>query len=176
VKSGSSIRMGRNETCPFESLSSMHKSVKAAAYWEQFCDSNSGVDPDHPYQVWHFGDSRELADQLCELVLQGKKKATACLVWEAELDPDNAPALHGYSVITDFDGNPKCIIRTTEIRVLPFNDVDEDFAADEGEGDRSLEYWRRVHWDYFTRKCEEMGKPAGTTMLVMCERFEVLYQ
>jgi uncharacterized protein YhfF len=154
----------------------MNRSDRAAAFWGKFCESNSDLDPHQPYQIWHFGDSRELADQLCELVLQGRKRATACLVWEADLDPNNAPVLHGYSIITDFDGNPKCIIKTTEIRTLPFNQVDEEFAADEGEGDLSLEFWRRVHWDYFTRKCREMNREASATMAVMCERFKVVYQ
>ncbi|HEX8176536.1 MAG TPA: ASCH domain-containing protein [Pyrinomonadaceae bacterium] len=154
----------------------MNKSDKAMAYWKQFCENNSGLDPNCPYQVWHFGDNRSLADQLCELVLQGKKKATACLVWEAEFDPNNAPVLNGYSIITDFDGNPKCIIKTTEVRIMPFNEVDEEFAADEGEGDLSLGFWRQVHWDYFTRKCKELGKEASLTMEVMCERFEVAHQ
>lgn len=146
------------------------------AFWKQFCENNLDIDINCPYQVWHFGDNCSLADQLYELVLQGKKKATACLVWEAELDPNNAPVLNGYSVITDFDGNPKCIIKTTEVRVVPFNEVDAEFAADEGEGDLSLGFWRQVHWDYFTRKCKEMGKEASLTMEVMCERFEVVYQ
>jgi uncharacterized protein YhfF len=154
----------------------MNRSDKAAAFWKQFADRKADVNPHEPYQVWHFGDSRDLANQLCELVLQGKKKATACLVWEAEVDPQNAPELNGYSVITDFDGTPKCIIKTTEIRILPFNQVDEEFAADEGEGDRSLRYWRAAHWEYFTRKCREMGKEASETMEVICERFKVEYQ
>lgn len=146
------------------------------AFWKQYCESNSGLEPEQPYQVWHFADSRDLADKLCELVLEGRKKATACLVWEAELDPDSAPVLNGYSIITDFDGNPKCIIKTTEVRIVPFNEVDEEFAAAEGEGDLSLGFWRRVHWDYFTRQCKERGKEASPTMAVMCERFEVVYQ
>jgi uncharacterized protein YhfF len=154
----------------------MNESDKVMAFWKQFCENNLGMNLNCPYQVWHFGDNRSLADQLCELVLQGRKKATACLVWEAELDPNNAPVLNGYSVITDFDGNPKCIIKTTEIRIMPFKEVDEEFAADEGEGDLSLGFWRQVHWDYFTRKCKELGKEASLTMEVMCERFEVVYQ
>ena len=153
----------------------MNKSAKVTAYWKKFCDSNSDIDPEAPYQVWHFGDCRGLADQLCELVLQGRKTATACLVWEAELDPDTAPVQDVYNIITDIDGNPKCIIQTTEIRILAFNEVDEVFAADEGEGDLSLEFWRRVHWDYFTRKCKEMDKVASLTMSVMCERFKLVY-
>jgi uncharacterized protein YhfF len=154
----------------------MSQSDKVMAFWKQFCENNLDVDLNCPYQAWHFGDSRSLADQLSELVLQGKKKATACLVWEAELDPDNAPVLNGYSIITDFEGNPKCIIKTTEVRIVPFNEVDAEFAADEGEGDLSLVFWRRVHWDYFTRKCKELGKEATLKMEVMCERFEVVYQ
>lgn len=154
----------------------MSKPDRAAAFWKEFADRNSDVDPHEPYQVWHFGDSRNLANELCELVLQGKKTATASSVWEAEFDPSNAPVLNGYSVVTDFDGNPKCIIKTTEIRILPFNEVDEEFAADEGEGDQSLEYWRAVHWQYYTRKCNEMGKEASETMEVVCERFTVVHQ
>jgi len=154
----------------------MSDSEKAATFWKQFCDMNPDVDPGEPYQTWYFGDSRELADQLCELVLQGKKTATACLVWEAEHSPETAPVPSGYSVVTDFHGNPKCILRTTEIRVAPFDEVDEQFASDEGEGDLSLEFWRRAHWDYFARKCKEMGKEASRSMPVMCERFEVVYR
>ncbi|HVF91082.1 MAG TPA: ASCH domain-containing protein [Blastocatellia bacterium] len=154
----------------------MKNSNSVEAFWKEFCRTGSGPGPSDPYQAWYFGDSRALADELCDLVLQGKKKATACLVWEAELDPGSAPVLNGYSVVTDFDGNPRCIIRTREIRVVPFDEVDERFAAEEGEGDQSLEFWRRVHWDYFSRKCEEMGKEASPAMAVMCERFEVVYQ
>lgn len=154
----------------------MNRTEKAAAFWRRFCESDSGVEAGEPYQVWHFGDNRELADELCELVLEGRKRATACLVWEAEHNPSDAPVLNGYSIITDFDGEPKCIIKTTEVRILPFNEVDEKFAAEEGEGDLSLDFWRRLHWDYFTRKCGEMGKEVSPTMEVMCERFKVVYQ
>jgi uncharacterized protein YhfF len=108
--------------------------------------------------------------------LEGKKTATASLPWEYEDKPEDAPVLGCYSVVTDFAGNPKCIVRTTEIRVLPFNEVDAAFAFDEGEGDQSLDYWRQVHWDYFSRRCSDLGKEPDTEMLVNCERFELLYQ
>jgi uncharacterized protein YhfF len=154
----------------------MNNPERIAAFWKEFSETAPDVDPGEHYQVWYFGDSRDMANQLCELVLQGKKKATACLVWENELNPENAPVEDGYSIITDFDGNPKCIIKTTEIRIVPFEEVDEQFASDEGEGDESLEHWRRVHWDYFSRKCKEMGKEASQSMPVVCERFEVVYR
>ena len=42
-------------------------------------------------------------------------------------------------------------------------------AIDEGEGDRSLAYWRRAHTDYFTRRGE--FQPG---MEVYCERFRLV--
>ena len=153
----------------------MTPSDLARDYWSHFCKKGKGPDHSEPYQVWFFGDSRELAAELAVLVLNGTKTATATLVWEAEFNPDNAPIQDGYSVVTDFDGIPKCIIQTTGIEIVPYDEVAAEFAWDEGEGDRSLEYWRRIHWDYFSRRCTEMGRIPDSKMLVMCERFRLIY-
>jgi uncharacterized protein YhfF len=144
-------------------------------FWKEFCAAEPQINPDAPFQVWHFGMTRESAEELCQLVLEGKKRATASLVWEYDDKPEDAPVLHGYSVVTDFDGNPKCIVQTTELRVLPFSEVDAEFAFDEGEGDQSLDYWRQVHWDYFLKVCAEIGREPSLEMPVNCERFELLY-
>jgi uncharacterized protein YhfF len=153
----------------------MSKTDSVQNFWMKFCEANPEINPDTPFQVWYFGLGREDALELCDLVLQGKKTATASLVWEYEQKPEDAPVVDGYSVVTDFDGNPKCVVRTTELRVLPFDQVDAEFAIDEGEGDQSLHYWRRVHWDYFSIKCAETGKEPSVEMLVNCERFALLY-
>jgi uncharacterized protein YhfF len=153
----------------------MEKTDAVRKFWEEFCRQNSEVNPDTDFQVWHFGLGREDAKELCDLVLQGKKTATASLPWEYEEKPEDAPVEGGYSVVTDFDGQPQCVVRTTELRVLPFNEVDAEFAFEEGEGDQSLDYWREVHWDYFSRRCAALGREPDTEMPVNCERFEVLY-
>ncbi len=143
-------------------------------FWAEFCAA-AEVTSDVPYQVWYFGNSREMAAELAELVVAGKKTATASLAEANDLRPDDAPVLGGYSVVTDFDGEPRCVIRTTEMRRLPFAKVDEQFAADEGEGDLSYEYWRRVHLDYFRREAAELGITFGEGSIICCERFELLY-
>lgn len=144
-------------------------------FWNEFCQNDSEINPEISFQTWYFGLGREDALELCNLVLEGKKTATASLVWEYENKPEDAPILNGYSVVTDFDGNPKCVLQTTELRVLPFGEVDAEFAADEGEGDLSLDYWRKVHWDYFSERCAEIGKEPSLEMFVNCERFKLLY-
>ena len=144
-------------------------------FWREACAVNSQITPSAPFQVWYFGLGREDAEELANLVLAGKKRATASLVWEYEDKPEDAPIKGGFSVVTDYAGNPKCVLQTTELRVLPFSEVDAEFAFDEGEGDQSLDYWRAVHWDYFSRRCAGLGKEPSLEMPVNCERFELLY-
>jgi uncharacterized protein YhfF len=143
--------------------------------WSEFCSVEPGVSRDTPYQVWYFGNSPEMAAELASLVLIGKKTATASAKEMNRIQPENEPQPDGYSVVTDFDGNALCVIRTTEIRHLPFLEVDAQFASDEGEGDQSLEYWRRVHWDYFTREADRYGFAFDERSIVCCERFELLF-
>lgn len=148
---------------------------KAEEYWADFLKADQDVPPDTPFQVWYFGNASEMARELAALVLAGKKTATASLLETNKLQPENAPVENGYSVITDFEGEPMCVIRTTEIRHLPFKDVDAAFAFDEGEDDRTLESWRRGHWKYFTGEAERLGFAFDENSIVCCERFRLLF-
>lgn len=153
----------------------MNKSETVQQYWDAFCDAHPEIDRKAPYQTWYFGLTREDAKELAALVLEGKKSATASLPEEYENKSGEMPTVGTCSVVTDFDGEPLCIVRTTEIRIVPFNEVDAGFAFDEGEGDQSLDYWRGVHWDYFTRRLTELARQPDETMPVICERFELLF-
>ncbi len=149
----------------------------ATALWERFLASlpASARPADQEPDVWAFGDSPEMADELGGLVARGIKTATAGLLAEYRADGTDPRAAPAYSVIRDGRGQPLCVIETTEIRVLPFNEVDAAFAADEGEGDRSLDYWRRAHWAFFSRRCAALGIEPHEDMPVVCERFRLRY-
>jgi len=144
-------------------------------YWNAFLTADPQVPHDTPHQVWYLGNSREMALELAALVIAGTKTATASLVKTNEIEPDKAPLENGYSVVTDFDGDPMCIIQTTGIRHMPFNEVDAQFAFDEGEGDRTLRYWRDVHTSYFAREAAELGFDFDENSIVCCERFRLLF-
>ena len=144
-------------------------------FWAKFCQENPNVPIETPYQVWFFGNSSEMAQELTKLVISGKKIATASLLAVNQLKPEIAPIDDGYSVVTDFEGNPKCIIQTTEIRYLSFAEVDAEFAFDEGEGDKSLRFWCRVHHDFFTKDAAENSVEFNEKSIVACERFKLLF-
>ena len=144
-------------------------------YWGPFLAANPEIARDTSFQVWYFGNTMEMSTKLAELVISGKKTATASLVKMNALEPEKAPVEHGYSVVMDFEGSPMCIIQTAEIRHLPFNEVDANFAFDEGESDRSLDHWRSGHWDYFAREAAENGFDFDETSIICCERFRLLF-
>ena len=123
-----------------------------------------------------FGDSPQMADELLVPILEGKKIATCASLWEWEHDKES-PLEPGYlAAIIDGSGNARCIIQTREVTITPYNQVDAQFAFDEGEGDRTLEYWRRVHWEFFSRTLPRIGKEPSQDMPLLCERFRVIYR
>ena len=128
------------------------------------------------YTAWQFGSDAEQGDYLLACVLEGPKRATAGALWWYEAKGEAVPVPGDYSVILDGRGTARCIIRTTDVDVVPFDAVDAAFAYEEGEGDRSLEYWRDVHWTYFVRELNELSREAAPDMPVVCERFEVVYR
>ncbi len=139
------------------------------SFWERFAEAE-GVTDD--YEAWAFGgeDDADLADELAYLVLHGPKRATTSLYEETIADGD-LPRVGGYSVIVDGTGNPRCIIRTTEVDVVPFGEVDDRYAWDEGEGDRSLAFWRQAHIDFFG----DSGHDITDETLVVLERFDLVW-
>lgn len=144
-------------------------------FWRAACRAVPGLPAAADYQVWHFGDSERLARELADLVLHGPKRATAGLLWDAEADSSMMPVLDGYSLVTDHAGMPLLVIQTTHVEVRPYGAVDADFAAAEGEGDCSLDYWRTAHWDYFSRRCIALGRTPSIDMPIVLERFALVY-
>ena len=120
------------------------------------------------YDSWAFGVE---ADLLAELVLQGTKTATASAYPSYEIANEPIPEAGQYSVILNSREEAVCIIRTDKVFVVPFDQVDERQAWKEGEGDRSLSYWRQVHELFFRECMQQSGLPFSERMLVVCEEF-----
>jgi uncharacterized protein YhfF len=146
-----------------------------AAFWAEFSRQAGGIDDALFYDAFHFGDSPALADGLAALVLAGRKRATAGAAWSFEVAGMRLPRPGDLSVVTTWDGVPRCVILTTQVELLRFDAVPAEFAAAEGEGDGSLAFWRHAHADYFGREGARNGRAFGPDMLVCCERFDLVY-
>lgn len=143
--------------------------MTAEELWNSFVNK-TGLTAD--YEAWAFGDD---PDTLAALVLRGIKTATASAYPLYALDGEALPAVGEYSVILNSRDEAVCIIRTTKVFTLPFCEVGAEQAYKEGEGDRSLEYWRRVHREFFAECMSEAGLEFSEDMPVVCEEFELVY-
>ena len=139
--------------------------------WKAFC-KESGNDTEN-YEAWAFGDD---ADTLASLVLEGRKSATASVYELYEYDNEELPEVGDLSIILDSEDRAVCVIRDTEVRVVPFKDVDDEHARLEGEGDLSLSYWKEMHRKVFTEWMKEAGMAFKDSTIVVLERFEVVFR
>src|SRR5512146_94564 len=89
-----------------------------------------------------FGSART-EERLAALIIAGRKRAT---VWNASQGCETAPGMQWIVIVAD---KPVAVIETLSVEQRRFDAIDEAFAREEGEGDRSLLFWRSVHEDFF---------------------------
>ena len=147
-------------------------------YWQKFLSTLPADSPYHSksYVSEGWGDGPEMADELGTLIAQGTKTGTCSAVWEWEAEGEAIPQQGIITVVLDGEGEPLCIVETTEVTIRNYNEVDADFARSEGEGDLSLEYWRKAHKNFFSRTLPKIGREFSEEMPLVCERFRLIYK
>ena len=147
--------------------------MTAKEMWEAFAATHPEA-ANADYEAWCYGS--DTPDALAQLTLDGIKTATASAYPLYELEKEPLPAEGEYNVILLTDGSALCITRTTRVYVVPFRDVSAEQAWREGEGDRSLAYWRCVHEAFFKEEMAKAGLPFNEDIGVVCEEFEVIFK
>jgi uncharacterized protein YhfF len=148
----------------------------ARALWREYLTSRTTpVPPEDEPPVEQFGDHAALADELLDLVMAGTKRATAGLVADFAHEGEPLPRIGGHWIACDSTGAPRAILRSTELRIGPLHSVDDAFAWDEGEGDRTRASWLAGHLAYFTRTQTARGEAWDDDLEVVFERFEVVW-
>ena len=130
--------------------------------------------PPGPVRVDSYGDSPALSEALLALIRSGHKRAGTGLLWAYEADGEAIPECGDIEIIVDHHHEPAIVTRITSVQIIPYAEVTAEYAAIEGEGDGSLEYWRKAHWAFFSRECRRIGREPEEAMPVICTIFEVL--
>lgn len=123
-------------------------------------------------QAWAFGATPEHADALLGLVLEGVKTATASALGDYETGEEQVPCVGELSIILDGAGEPRAVLEVTSIDIVPFDQVTAEHAHAEGEDDRSLDSWRRIHERFWAAYSDQGFTPD---MLVVCEAFRLVH-
>lgn len=152
-------------------------STQIDSYWRGVCEEK-GIDPSSRHFAFTFCDpaisGTELVSDLVDLTLAGKKRGTAHLLLDFELNAIPLRSVGDYWIVLDASDSAVCVVRITAVDVTPFHRVSAEFAASEGEGDESLEYWRQAHRSYFEPQCALWGRAFSDELQVVCESFELV--
>ncbi len=150
------------------------KTPETESFWLHCRDQHQIEAED--YHVGTFADPRyaEYYDELLGLMLEGKKYATAHMARDFEKNNIPRRQVGDYWVVVDTQNNLVGLVKVTEVAVTPFNEVTAEFAAREGEGDSSLEYWQNVHKEYFLLQLADWGEDWSEDCPVVCETFSLV--
>jgi uncharacterized protein YhfF len=151
----------------------MAKTPATDSFWRAYRTA-AGLDHDR-YDVVAFGDGPAMADELADLVVHGPKRATAGLLRDFASGGEPMPEVGGHVVVVDGRGAPRCIWRTTELTIKLLIEVDDAFAWDEGEGDRTRDDWLDGHRRYFSRQAAREGFAFHDRIETVFERFAVVW-
>lgn len=135
-------------------------------FWNDFCQKHQ-VSPNALEGAYAYGANSHDADVLSDLINRKIKTATTSIYDSSE----DVPTVGMYSIVLNGKNEPVCVVQNKTVEIMPFKNVSAEHAYLEGEGDRSYEYWHKVHQDFFTWECKEAGKKFTDDTEVVCETF-----
>lgn len=144
--------------------------MTAKEMWQRYRET-SGISHNQ-YEAWCYG---EHPDELADLTKKGIKTATASAYIFYELENDPLPEVGDYSVVLNQQEEAVCIIQISKVSTMPFSEVSVEHAYKEGEGDRTLTYWRKVHEAFFKQELSMIHQEFNDELLVVCEEFTVVF-
>lgn len=100
------------------------------------------------FPKWKFCFDNE---KLISLVLSGDKRATTSLYSEYIKNKEPLPKIGEKSIIQHDNNNDACLIEVENVIITEFKNITEELAFIEGEGDKSLEYYRNEHYKIFKK-------------------------
>ena len=115
------------------------------------------------------------ADLCADLILRGEKRASCSLAYWYSHKGEKMPEAGSLQVVLNWAGEPVCVIEVISVETCLYQDVTPDLAAAEGEGDKTLAWWRQTHWDFFSKECFELGIEPRDDMPLIFEHFKVVY-
>ncbi|MBU5465909.1 ASCH domain-containing protein [Virgibacillus sp. MSJ-26] len=142
---------------------------KVQQFWHSFCVESHKKGTEYK-DAFQFGAS---ADWLADLVVEEKKTATTSSLVLYELEKESIPQAGEYYIVLNGQDEPVAVIQIKFVETVPMNEVTEDYALAEGEGD--YQFWWEAHEKFFTELLKEYDIEFSSEMLVVCERFEKVY-
>lgn len=129
----------------------------------------------HSFSEDYFCADEYNANLCAQLILTDQKTASCSMAHWYDVEGEPMPEVGHLQVVTNWQQEPICIVEITNVSFCAYQDVSAEFAAAEGEGDKSLAWWRDAHWDFFSKECDELKLTPRQDMMLVLERFKRVY-
>lgn len=149
--------------------------ASARNMWGDYLDAHLEFAFVETPKVLHLSDNEQEADHCVDLVLKNLKNAASFSLLGLQHRNEPLPKIGAFMILTDWNGKAKCIVRTTAVKLKPFFSITKEYVQLDGLGDKSLEYWKKYHWDYFSRELGPFNRVPRDSMIVVCVEFEKVY-
>lgn len=123
----------------------------------------------------HFCDDEYNANECARLIDTKVKRASCSLKQGFDIDDEPLPEVGRLSLVLDWAKKPVCIVKLTQIKIMPFNKVTPEFTAIEGEGYGSYAWWHQAHVNFFSRYAANIGATFNDDSDLVLEWFEKVY-
>ncbi len=144
-------------------------------YWNRFLkEKNLPVSTPFGGELTFSSDEHNFAI-IMALILSGRKTAQFSALPAYQIDFEPLPQKSTYYVLNNWNGEPVGVLKTTNVTVLPFEEVTWEMARKEGE-DVCIEDWRDRYREFFTEDSAITGYDFTPSMPVVFEEFELVWQ
>ncbi len=148
---------------------------KAEELWWEFADAKN-ISPHEIYQCrYHFGEDVRDCARLLRLVLRGRKRVHTDTEQGYKDSRGFVPERNGYSIVTDRVGVASCVVRTTRVNVVPFNEITWEQVQHECIGS-TLGEWQEYKRAFFAEQGRKLGFEFTEDMPIVTEEFHLEYK
>ena len=146
-------------------------------FWKSYIESLSEENlPIEPNIFATVPGGEEKADDLLQLYLLNKKNAGSGLVKYFERENIPMPKEGDFWIVLNSKNEPKLINKNINNKIFKFKDVTREIVIAEGEGDLSIEEWKKEHRVFFTYFVEKYQIVDLEEELIVTEFFEQVYK
>lgn len=153
----------------------MENNHSAKNMWGDYLDSHLEHAFAEAPKIIQLGETEQSINRSVKLIKEGVKKATSYSLLGLQYRKEPLPKIGDFLVITDSNDKAQCIVRTTSVKLKPFFSITAEYVELEGEGDKSLDYWKKKYWDYFLHELKLFGRVPRESMIVVCQTFEKVF-
>lgn len=142
-------------------------------FWSAFLEQTDTPENSYCSRHTYFGTGQEEAVDILEQLLRGEKTAISHCIPHYIVTRTPMPKQGDYTMVTDFYGNPCCILKTAGVVIEPLPGLPEDIAAMEAQG--NYEVWLERKKEEFRTLAKKSGFHFSDELPILMEIVEVVF-